>query len=72
MEDKPHYKLMDGRMTATVKGRTYQTDALRNIHSNLNTMNDPRTYNQFDFMNFGIEYVRLCVEQLRANLWRLS
>lgn len=54
MEDKPHIKVIDGKYTANHQGRIVIADTLTNIMSGLNTSSDPRTHNQFNFLNYGL------------------
>ena len=53
MSDKPHFKMVDGKPSVTHQGKTFLSDSLSNVMSGLNTQNDPRSYNQFNFFNHG-------------------
>lgn len=53
MTDKPRIKLIDGKPSVTLQGKTFLSDSLTNIMSGLNTNSDPRTYNSFNLFSFG-------------------
>ena len=51
MQNKPHYKLENGKPKLIADGRSFTADSLSNIFSGMGTSSDVRMYNQFQFYN---------------------
>lgn len=54
MSNKPRVNTGTGKASVIHQGKTFLSDSLTNVMSGLNTANDPRSYNQFNFSNHGV------------------